>query len=150
MTEDVKNIGNNFFKAQNWQLAIEKYSKALRYLETCSSTLNDDSAKKKLEPTALSCILNTAACKLKLKLWQEAIECCDEALDLNQTNTKALFRRAQAWQGLKEFNKAMIDLKKAHEIAPDDKAIGNEMLKLKQQVKEEKEKEKKIYAKMFA
>ncbi len=29
-------------------------------------------------------------------------------------------------------------------------AIGNEMLKVKQQVKEEKEKEKKIYAKMFA
>jgi len=29
-------------------------------------------------------------------------------------------------------------------------AIGNEMLKVKKQVKEEKEKEKKIYAKMFA
>uniref|UniRef100_A0A672QSZ7 Peptidyl-prolyl cis-trans isomerase D n=1 Tax=Sinocyclocheilus grahami TaxID=75366 RepID=A0A672QSZ7_SINGR len=121
-----------------------------RYLEICGNTLDDDSVLKKLEPTALSCILNTAACKLKLKLWQEAIESCDEALELNQTNTKALFRRAQAWQGLKEFNKAMIDLKKAHEIAPDDKAIGNEMLKVKQQVKEEKEKEKKIYAKMFA
>uniref|UniRef100_A0A8C1IV06 peptidylprolyl isomerase n=1 Tax=Cyprinus carpio TaxID=7962 RepID=A0A8C1IV06_CYPCA len=150
VAEDVKNIGNNFFKPQNWQSAIKKYSKAFRYLEICSNTLDDDSAQKKLEPTALSCILNTAACKLKLKLWQEAIESCDEALELNQTNTKALFRRAQAWQGLKEFNKAMGDLKKAQEIAPDDKAIGNEMLKLKQQVKEEKEKEKKIYAKMFA
>ncbi|XP_043113195.1 peptidyl-prolyl cis-trans isomerase D [Puntigrus tetrazona] len=150
VAEDVKNIGNNFFKAQNWQSAIKKYSKALRYLETCGNVLDDDSAQKKLEPTALSCILNTAACKLKLKLWQEAIESCDEALELNQTNTKALFRRAQAWQGLKEFSKAMIDLKKAQEIAPDDKAIGNEMLKVKQQVKEEKEKEKKIYAKMFA
>lgn len=150
MAEDVKNIGNNFFKAQNWQSAIKKYSKALRYLETCGNTLEDDSAQKKLEPTALSCILNTAACKLKLSLWQEAIESCDEALEINQTNTKALFRRAQAWQGLKEFNKAMIDLKKAQEIAPDDKAIGNEMVKVKQQVKEEKEKEKKIYAKMFA
>uniref|UniRef100_A0A8C1WUW8 Peptidyl-prolyl cis-trans isomerase D n=1 Tax=Cyprinus carpio TaxID=7962 RepID=A0A8C1WUW8_CYPCA len=123
VAEDVKNIGNNFFKAQNWQSAIKKYSKALRYLETCGNILDDDSAQKKLEPTALSCILNTAACKLKLKLWQEAIESCDEALELNQANTKALFRRAQAWQGLKEFNKAMIDLKKAQEIAPDDKGI---------------------------
>lgn len=49
-----------------------------RYLEQCGSTLDDDGAQKKLEPTALSCILNTAACKLKLKLWQEAIESCDE------------------------------------------------------------------------
>lgn len=29
-------------------------------------------------------------------------------------------------------------------------AIGNEMLRVKQKVKEEKEQEKKIYAKMFA
>uniref|UniRef100_A0A673LLG5 peptidylprolyl isomerase n=1 Tax=Sinocyclocheilus rhinocerous TaxID=307959 RepID=A0A673LLG5_9TELE len=112
VAEDVKNIGNNFFKAQNWQSAIKKYSKALRYLEICGNTLDDDSAQKKLEPTALSCILNTALhsqhSRLKLKLWQEAIESCDEALELNQTNTKALFRRAQAWQGLKEFNKAMV------------------------------------------
>lgn len=49
-----------------------------RYLEFCGSILDDDSAQKKLEPTALSCILNTAACKLKLKLWQEALESCDE------------------------------------------------------------------------
>ncbi|XP_030624635.1 peptidyl-prolyl cis-trans isomerase D [Chanos chanos] len=150
VAEDVKNIGNNFFKSQNWQSAVKKYSKALRYLEVCGDTVDDESAQKKLEPTALSCILNTAACKLKMQLWQEAIDSCDEALELNNTNTKALFRRAQAWQGLKEFNKAMIDLKKAQEIAPDDKAIGNEMQRVKQKVKEEKEKEKKIYAKMFA
>lgn len=155
VAEDIKNLGNDFFKAQEWQSAIRKYSKALRYLERHGNTKDDDneyddSVLKKLEPTALSCILNTAACKLKLKLWQEVIASCDEALQLNQTNTKALFRRAQAWQGLNEFNKAMIDLKKAQEIAPGDKAIGNEMLKVKQQVKEEKEKEKKIYAKMFA
>ncbi|TRY54687.1 hypothetical protein DNTS_031224 [Danionella cerebrum] len=155
VAEDVKNLGNNFFKAQNWEFAIKKYSKALRYLEMCGNTLDDEEVQKKLEPTALICILNTAACKLKLNLWQEALESCDEALELNQTNTKALFRRAQAWQGLKEFNKAMLDLKKAQEIAPEDKgyqvrSIANEMQKVKLQVKEEKEKEKKIYAKMFA
>lgn len=30
VAEDIKNIGNNFFKAQNWQAAMRKYSKALR------------------------------------------------------------------------------------------------------------------------
>lgn len=34
--------------------------------------------------------------------------CVSQALELNQTNTKALFRRAQAWQGLKEYSKAMV------------------------------------------
>ena len=29
-------------------------------------------------------------------------------LELNESNTKALFRRAQAWQGLKDLDKAMV------------------------------------------
>lgn len=31
-----------------------------------------------------------------------------QALEQNQGNTKALFRRAQAWQGMKEYNKALV------------------------------------------
>nr|XP_046178670.1 peptidyl-prolyl cis-trans isomerase D [Oncorhynchus gorbuscha] len=150
VAEDIKNIGNNFFKNQDWQSAIKKYSKALRYLAVAGDEQEIEKAQAKLEPTAVSCILNTAACKLKMLLWQEAMDSCDEALELNQKNTKALFRRAQAWQGLKEYSKAMSDLKKAQEIAPEDKAIGNEMKRVQLKVKEEKEKEKQIYAKMFA
>ncbi|XP_033870836.2 peptidyl-prolyl cis-trans isomerase D [Acipenser ruthenus] len=150
IAEDVKNIGNNFFKSQNWQAAIKKYSKALRYLEVCRDEVEDENLQKKLEPIVLSCILNMSACKLKLQLWQEAIDSCNEALEIDQLNTKALYRRAQAWQGMKEYNQALVDLKKAQELTPEDKAISNEMLRVKQKIKEEKEKEKKTYAKMFA
>lgn len=38
----------------------------------------------------------------------ESFCCVLQALELNQANTKALFRRAQAWQGLKEYSKAMV------------------------------------------
>ncbi|XP_037531078.1 peptidyl-prolyl cis-trans isomerase D [Nematolebias whitei] len=146
--EDVKNVGNALFKNQDWKAAVNKYSKALRYLKMCGDQL-EEAAQKKLEPTALSCVLNTAACKLKLQLWQEALDSCNEALELNQSNAKALFRRAQAWQGLKEYNNAMTDLKKAQEVAPEDKAINNELKKVHHKIQEEKEREKKIYAKMF-
>ncbi|XP_012689741.1 peptidyl-prolyl cis-trans isomerase D [Clupea harengus] len=146
VAEDVKNIGNNFFKTQKWESAMKKYSKALRYLEVCEDT----GPQKNLTATALSCMLNTAACQLKLEQWQDAIDNCNEALELDETNTKALFRRAQAWQSLKEFNNAMTDLKKAQEIAPNDKAISNEMQRIKQRVKDEKDKEKKLFSKMFA
>ncbi|XP_073343414.1 peptidyl-prolyl cis-trans isomerase D [Pagrus major] len=148
VAEDVKNIGNNLFKKQDWNGAAIKYSKALRYLEVGGDEF-DEEVMKKLEPTAFSCFLNTAACKLKMQLWQEALESCNEALEMNKTNTKALFRRSQAWQGLKEFSKAMTDLKKAQEITPEDKAISNEMKRVQLKIQEEKEKEKKIYAKMF-
>ncbi|KAJ8399273.1 hypothetical protein AAFF_G00413110 [Aldrovandia affinis] len=150
VAEDVKGIGNNYFKTQNWLAANKKYSKALRYLEVCGDVVDDEEAQKKLELIALSCILNIAACKLKMQLWQDAIDSCNEALELNQANTKALYRRAQAWQGMKDYSNALLDLKKAQEITPEDKAIGNEMLRVKQKVKDEKEKEKRTYAKMFA
>uniref|UniRef100_A0A8C5E7Y4 Peptidyl-prolyl cis-trans isomerase D n=1 Tax=Gouania willdenowi TaxID=441366 RepID=A0A8C5E7Y4_GOUWI len=120
VAEDLKNIGNRLFRSQAWEAAVNKYSKALRYLEAGGDELPED-AQKKLEPTALSCFLNTAACKLKMQLWQEALDSCNEALELNEANTKALFRRAQAWQGLKEFSEAMADLKKAQGITPEDK-----------------------------
>ncbi|XP_023655010.2 peptidyl-prolyl cis-trans isomerase D [Paramormyrops kingsleyae] len=152
VAEDVKTIGNNFFKSQDWLAANRKYSKALRYLEAGGEAVDDDDEElqKKLEAIALSCILNIAACKLKLQSWQDAVDNCNQALDLKPDNTKALYRRAQACQGLKDYTQALADLKKAHEITPDDKAIGNEILRVKQKVKEEKEREKKTYAKMFA
>uniref|UniRef100_A0A3Q3A847 Peptidyl-prolyl cis-trans isomerase D n=1 Tax=Kryptolebias marmoratus TaxID=37003 RepID=A0A3Q3A847_KRYMA len=145
VAEDVKNIGNVLFKNQDWKAAVNKYSKALRYLEMSGEQLEEEEeAQKKLEPTALSCFLNTAACKLRMQLWQEALDSCNEALELNQTNTKALFRRAQAWQGLKDYDKAMVTIKVSLQ------AITNEMKKVHHKIQEEKEREKKIYAKMFA
>lgn len=149
VAEDLKNVGNNLFKKQDWKGAVQKYSKALRYLEVGEDQMEEE-VQQKLEPTVLSCFLNTAACKLKMQLWQEALDSCNEALELNMGNTKALFRRAQAWQGLKEYSKAVSDLKKAQETAPEDKAITNELKKVHLKIQEEKEREKKIYAKMFA
>uniref|UniRef100_A0A3P8RNV7 peptidylprolyl isomerase n=1 Tax=Amphiprion percula TaxID=161767 RepID=A0A3P8RNV7_AMPPE len=117
-----------------------------RYLEVSGDILEEE-AQQKLEPTALSCFLNTAACKLKMQLWQDALDSCNEALELSQANTKALFRRAQAWQGLKEYSKAMVTSTKHLYLLS---AISNEMKRVQLKIQEEKEKEKKIYAKMFA
>ncbi|XP_051915928.1 peptidyl-prolyl cis-trans isomerase D [Hippocampus zosterae] len=154
VAEDIKKIGNNLFKSQDWNAAVNKYSKALRYLEMCGEVLEDEGdespAQKKLLPAVLSCYLNTAACNLKLQMWQEAVDSCNEALELDKGNTKALFRRAQAWLALKEYSQAVSDLKTAQGIAPEDKAISNEMKRVLLQVQQEKEREKKIYAKMFA
>lgn len=38
----------------------------------------DEEVQKRLEPTALSCTLNKAACQLKLTLWQEALDSCNQ------------------------------------------------------------------------
>lgn len=120
IAEDVKNIGNTFFKSQNWEMAIKKYTKVLRYVEGSKAVI-EQADRSKLQPIALSCVLNIGACKLKMSNWQGAIDSCLEALELDPSNTKALYRRAQGWQGLKEYDQALADLKKAQEIAPEDK-----------------------------
>uniref|UniRef100_A0A2K5C3R6 peptidylprolyl isomerase n=1 Tax=Aotus nancymaae TaxID=37293 RepID=A0A2K5C3R6_AOTNA len=127
ITEDLKNIGNTFFKSCNWELAIKKYAKVLICVDS-SKAVVETADRAKLQPIALSCVLNIGACKLKMSNWQEAID------------------SSQGWQGLKEYDRALADLKKAQEIAPEDKAIQAELLKIKAQ----KDKEKAIYAKMFA
>lgn len=40
--------------------------------------MEDEGTQKKLKPVALSCMLNTAACQLKLQQWQDAIDNCNE------------------------------------------------------------------------
>ncbi|XP_010182057.1 PREDICTED: peptidyl-prolyl cis-trans isomerase D, partial [Mesitornis unicolor] len=77
IAEDIKNIGNTFFKSQNWQVAAKKYSKSLRYVEA-SEAVAEEADKPKLKTVALICVLNIGACKLKLLDWQGAIESCSE------------------------------------------------------------------------
>lgn len=55
-----------------------------RYLAVAGDEQEIEKAQAKLEPTAVSCILNTAACKLKMQLWQEAMDSCDEVSILGQ------------------------------------------------------------------
>ncbi|EDL15462.1 mCG20642 [Mus musculus] len=149
ISEDLKNIGNTFFKSQNWEMAIKKYAKVLRYVDSSKAVI-EKADRSRLQPIALSCVLNIGACKLKMSNWQGAIDSCLEALEMDPSNTKALYRKAQGWQGLKEYDQALADLKKAQEIAPGDKAIQAELLKVKQMIKAQKDKEKAVYAKMFA
>lgn len=71
-----------FQRHQSLLIMIQFYpeSSALcscRYLEVGGEQLEEE-VQKKLEPTALSCFLNTAACKLKMQLWQDALDSCNE------------------------------------------------------------------------
>ena len=79
-----------FFKSQNWEMAIKKYTEVLRYVEG-SRAAAEDADGAKLQPVALSCVLNIGACKLKMSDWQGAVDSCLEALEIGPSNTKALY-----------------------------------------------------------
>ncbi len=85
--------------------AIKKYTKALSYLAEMTSPdggmveeLSSSNAEvsQQLKAVAVPCLLNRAACSLKLQQPREAIMDCHNVLQTDSTNTKALFRKGQA------------------------------------------------------
>lgn len=74
----------------------------------------------------ITCNLNIAACKLKLKDYKEAERLCTEVLEIDSKNVKALYRRAQAYIHLVELDLAEVDIKKAIEIDPDNRYLAFE------------------------
>lgn len=98
----------------------------------------------------LAANLNVAACHLKLKNYRQAVEACQKSLELDANSEKGLFRMAQAYFGLSEFDEAIKYFSKVVEINPDNKEANHFAALSKQKVKEAHEKEKALYSKMIS
>lgn len=64
--------------------------------------------------------LNLALCNLKLGKNHEAIYYCSLALDREESNEKALYRRGVAYLNINELNKAKSDLIRADQLTESD------------------------------
>lgn len=64
--------------------------------------------------------LNLALCNLKLGKNHEAIYYCSLALDRDDSNEKALYRRGVAYLNINELNKAKSDLIRADHLTDSD------------------------------
>ncbi|KAK6163728.1 hypothetical protein DH2020_000592 [Rehmannia glutinosa] len=74
----------------------------------------------------------------------------EKVLELESTNVKALYRRAQAYMNMADLDLAEFDIKKALEIDPDNRDVKLEYKALKEKVKEFNKKDAKFYGNMFA
>ncbi|KVI12293.1 Elongated TPR repeat-containing domain-containing protein [Cynara cardunculus var. scolymus] len=120
-----KEEGNTFFKAGKYLKAAKRYEKAAKLIEYDTSFGEEE--KKQAKALKVSCNLNNAACKLKLKDYKQAEKLCTkidgcicegmmmmmmaesllQVLEMESRNLKALYRRAQAYinEKMKEYNK---------------------------------------------
>ncbi|XP_043719358.1 peptidyl-prolyl cis-trans isomerase FKBP62-like isoform X2 [Telopea speciosissima] len=143
-----KEDGNTLFKAGKYARASKRYEKAAKYIDYDSSFGEEE--KKQAKALKVTCNLNNAACKLKLKDYKEAEKLCTKVLDMESTNVKALYRRAQAYIQMADLDLAELDIKKALEIDPDNRDVKLEYKVLKEKVKEYNKKDAKFYGNMFA
>ncbi|ETW60018.1 hypothetical protein PFMC_04007 [Plasmodium falciparum CAMP/Malaysia] len=103
--EEIKDIGNNYFKNNDYLNAIYYYNKAL----------------KKCKDKNIKSILysNRAACNIFLKKWNTVIEDCNKSIHLNDNFAKSYIRRSNAYEQLQKYNDASNDLNKALTIDPN-------------------------------
>jgi tetratricopeptide (TPR) repeat protein len=92
---------------------------------------------------------NLAACVLKKENWNKAIEYTQKALKNDPDNIKALYRRAQAYIGDGNTDKAREDLKKLTEKDPNEPGTQRLWNLLKQKEKQQEEKQRKDFRGMF-
>jgi len=97
----------------------------------------DEEEKGMIQAMKVALYNNLAACYLSLNDLANARAACDEALLLDPSQAKALYRRAKAWisdinSGIDEYKLAIEDLKKALELSPNDSAIHQTLVKAKQ------------------
>ncbi|XP_057808471.1 peptidyl-prolyl cis-trans isomerase FKBP62-like [Salvia miltiorrhiza] len=143
-----KEEGNTLFKAGKYARASKRYEKAAKFIEYDTSFTEEE--KKQSKALKISCKLNNAACKLKSKEYKEAEKLCTKVLELESSNVKALYRRAQAYMNLADLDLAEIDIKKALEIDPANRDVKLEYKVLKEKIKEYNKKDAKFYGNMFS
>ncbi|XP_064445144.1 tetratricopeptide repeat protein 4 isoform X2 [Mirounga angustirostris] len=112
-----KDEGNDYFKEKDYKKAVISYTEGLKkkctdpdlnavlytnraaaryYLGNFRSALNDVTAARKLKPCHLKAIVRGALCHLELKNFAEAVNWCDEGLQIDAREKKLLEMRAKA------------------------------------------------------
>jgi len=113
----LKDAGNEAFKQQRWDDALECYSKAIKVVP-------DDNKDKAIF------LKNRAATFLKLEQYEEAVRDCTTSLEICPQDPKALFRRCQAYEAMDKIDSAYTDAKEVHNIDPKNKAIEPVLVRL--------------------
>ncbi|KAL8481020.1 hypothetical protein ACS0TY_027527 [Phlomoides rotata] len=138
-----KEEGNIWFRQGKYQRASKRYESAVGFIDYDHSFNEEE--KEKAKVLKISCNLNNAACKLKLRNDKEAEKLCTKVLETDDKNVKALYRRAQAYINLVEFDLAEKDIKRAIEIDPNNRDVKIGYRLLKEKVKEYNKKEAQFY-----
>ncbi|XP_072945282.1 peptidyl-prolyl cis-trans isomerase D [Epargyreus clarus] len=127
---DIKHAGNTLFGAGRYGAAARKYTKCVRYVDHLKHAVHHVPDRRRREDFITTMVqylrqssLNLAACHIRLEKWRPCIDTCNEVLEVDPTNEKALYRRAQAHFALKNYDGALVDLKHANRVSPNNRAI---------------------------
>lgn len=126
---------------------LKMFPKRLVLVSTIFFTEKDIEMERK--SLVLASHLNICLCHLKLGEYFQAKSSGTSALAIDPNNEKALYRRGLALLHLTEPQSAKEDFTKCLEIDPNNTAARTQLMKCATILKDQLQKEKKIYANMF-
>ena len=104
--ERLKILGNDAFKAQRYEEAIDLYTQSIQ-----------------LHPHESNYFSNRGLAYMRLKKYRESLNDCLKAIDLNSDNIKAMLHASKCYIEYGELNQAYDILTKARHIKPGDLEI---------------------------
>jgi len=108
---DLKTRGNEYFKHEKFEEALEIYHEAL--IE--ADRMEDRILKAQLHS-------NKAACYWRLGKWKDCVHSCTGALDAIPDYPKALYRRRDAYEALEDWPRSLEDAVRFAKIDPTPSA----------------------------
>lgn len=140
--QQLREQGTAHFKRGEVWLAAQRYERCIELLGPHEmrwrGILKENEVAKQLCATALAVLTNLAQCHLQgdpPELPVEparALECCQEALELDPKSTKALFRKGKALSALGRHSEAEMALARAAKLEPKLAEIRSELEKVQQ------------------
>lgn len=141
-----KNRGSDFFRKGKYALALKQYKRVKQIISPFDAKKDMDEKKYAL---LLAAHLNLAMTYLKLEKPSAAITSCDQALEMDPNNEKALFRRALANIAIKEYPAAQEGFEKVLSLNPNNAAAAVELSRTQKAIREHRNREKQIFSGMF-
>ncbi|KAI5961812.1 CPR6 [Candida pseudojiufengensis] len=149
----IKDIGTKLLKEGKLKNSMEKYSKAVNYLDDYFPEDLSNEKISEINKLKISCLLNLSLVSLKLKNGKKAIKAANDALhtDLidDKSKVKALYRKGSGYLLIKDEENAELYFKEAFKLEPNDPAIKKGLEDVKLNIKKRKEQQKKSMSKFF-
>lgn len=150
----IKESGTLLFKKKDFQNAIFKYKKSLRYLNEYipEMDLNKD-LNLRFNLLKMKLYLNICLCYFNMKSYDESIKFSTYLLEMDGVSlsdqSKAFYRRGNCYLAKNMLDSALLDYQSSKEKNPESSAIQQKIDYTKKLLKDAKEKNKKNMAKFF-
>ncbi|XP_070800090.1 peptidyl-prolyl cis-trans isomerase FKBP8 [Pituophis catenifer annectens] len=141
--------GNFHYQRANYVLAANSYDIALKVINSNTKVDFSEEEEAELVEVKIKCLNNLAASHLKLDHFEAALRSCNQVLEQQPDNIKALFRKGKVLAQQGEYSGAIPILKAALKLEPSNKTIHTELSKLAKKHADQKSIEAEMYRKML-